>query len=307
MSNTPLAPAPVASEHIDLNPRNVAFRWEDTPLHWLPNDPFAGHMINVLHLLLPAGERWFVHVYKQVLPHITDERLRADVIGFIGQEAMHAAAHDDVLPHLKRLDLDPTPYTAQVDWLFEKLLGDRTLPPGKARHWWLMERVAMIAAIEHYTAFLGDWVLNADELDRRGADPMMLDLLRWHGAEEVEHRSVAFDLFMHVDGNYRRRARTWATAFSALVFLWQRGVRFFMENDPHLADGKASFGQFFRAGQQGVLPSTGAMLKSIPKYLSRTYHPSQEGSTAQAVAYLASSPGANGGRAPQAAPAGVTA
>lgn len=37
------------------------------------------------------------------------------------------------------------------------------------------------------------------------------------------------------------------------------------------------------------------MLKSIPKYLSRTYHPSQEGSTAQAVAYLAASPGANGG------------
>ncbi|MEW2141093.1 metal-dependent hydrolase [Streptomyces sp. NPDC005409] len=295
MSNRPLAPAPVASEHIDLKPRNVSFDWEDTPLHWLPGDPFAGHMINVLHLLLPAGERWFVHVYKQVLPYIEDERLRADVVGFIGQEAMHAAAHDDVLPHLKRLGLDPTPYTAQVDWLFEKLLGDRTLPPGRARHWWLMERVAMIAAIEHYTAFLGDWVLNAEALDRRGADPAMLDLLRWHGAEEVEHRAVAFDLFMHVDGTYRRRARTWATAFSALVFLWQRGVRFFMANDPHLVDGKASFGQFFLAGQQGVLPSTGAMLKSVPKYLSRAYHPSQEGSTAQAVAYLASSPGANGG------------
>ncbi|MFE6911636.1 metal-dependent hydrolase [Streptomyces erythrochromogenes] len=295
MSNTPLAPAPVASEHVDLRPRNVSFGWEDTPLHWLPGEPFAGHMINVLHLLLPAGERWFVHVYKQALPHIKDERLREDVVGFIGQEAMHAAAHDDVLPHLKRLGLDPTPYTAQVDWLFEKLLGDRTLPPGRASHWWLMERVAMIAAIEHYTAFLGDWVLNADALDLRGADPTMLDLLRWHGAEEVEHRSVAFDLFMHVDGGYRRRARTWATAFSALVFLWQRGVRFFMENDPHLVDGKASFGQFFMAGQQGVLPSTGSMLKSIPKYLSRTYHPSQEGSTAQAVAYLASSPGANGG------------
>ncbi len=27
-----------------------------------------------------------------------------------------------------------------------------------------MERVAIIAAIEHYTAFLGDWVLNAEEL-----------------------------------------------------------------------------------------------------------------------------------------------
>ncbi|MFF8843827.1 metal-dependent hydrolase [Streptomyces sp. NPDC015127] len=294
MSNT--QPRPVTSERVPLTARKVAFEWSDTPLHWIPGDPFATHTINVLHLLLPAGERWFVHVYKQVLPYIRDERLREDVIGFIGQEAVHSQAHDEVLPHLRSLGLDPEPYTAQVDWLFEKLLGDRTLPPGTARRWWLMERVALIAAIEHYTAFLGDWVLNADELDRRGADPVMLDLLRWHGAEEVEHRSVAFDLFLHVDGSYRRRARTWAVAFGALVFLWQRGARFFMENDPTLLDGKASIGQFYRAGRAGVLPRTGAMLRTVPRYLSRAYHPSQEGSTEQAVAYLASSPGANGGR-----------
>ncbi|MFE6127509.1 metal-dependent hydrolase [Streptomyces sp. NPDC056437] len=293
MSHT--QPAPEASERIALKARKVSFDWQETPLHWVPGDPFATHTINVLHLLLPAGERWFVHVYQQVLPYITDEELRADVIGFIGQEAMHSQAHDDVLPHLKKLGLDPTPYTAQVDWLFEKLLGDRTLPPGRPREWWLMERVAIIAAIEHYTAFLGNWVLNADELDRRGADATMLDLLRWHGAEEVEHRSVAFELFMHVDGGYRRRVRTWATAFSALVFLWQRGARFFMENDPSLKDGRASLPQFVRAGRQGVLPSTSAMLRSVPRYLSRGYHPSQEGSTAQAVAYLATSPAANGG------------
>ena len=125
---------------------------------------------------------------------------------------------------------------------------------------------------------------------------MMLDLLRWHGAEEVEHRSVAFELFMHVDGGYRRRVRTWATAFTALAFLWQRGARFFMANDPTLADGQGEPGSVLPGGQQGMLPSTPAMLKSIPRYLSRAYHPSQEGSTAQAVAYLAASPGANGGR-----------
>ncbi|MDI3403154.1 metal-dependent hydrolase [Streptomyces cavernicola] len=297
MSNTPLArsdraPQPIASEWTALKARKVSFAWEETPLHWLPDDPFTTHTINVLHLLLPAGERWFVHVYKQVLQYIEDEQLRADVIGFIGQEAMHSQAHDEVLPHLREQGLDPTPYTAQIDWFFEKLLGDRTLPPGKPRKWWLMERVALIAAIEHYTAFLGDWVLNADELDRRGADPTMLDLLRWHGAEEVEHRSVAFDLFMHVDGSYSRRVRTWATAFSALVFLWQRGARFFMENDPTLVDGKASFKEFFAKGKQGVLPTAGAMARSIPRYLNRAYHPSHEGSTEQAVAYLASSPAA---------------
>lgn len=70
----------------------------------------------MLHLLLPAGERWFIHVYRQVLPYIHDEQLRQDVIGFIGQEAVHSQAHDDVLPRLRQLGLDPTPYTAQVDW-----------------------------------------------------------------------------------------------------------------------------------------------------------------------------------------------
>ncbi|MGW1466440.1 metal-dependent hydrolase [Streptomyces sp. NPDC002308] len=285
-------PAAVTSERTPLKPRNVSFDWEHTPLHWVPGDPFAGHTINVLHLLLPAGERWFIHVYRQVLPYIRDERLRADVIGFIGQEAVHSQAHDDVLPHLKKLGLDPTPYTAQVDWFFEKLLGDRTLPPGRAREWWLMERVAMTAAIEHYTAFLGDWILNADALDRRGADPTMLDLLRWHGAEEVEHRSVAFEVFLHVDGGYRRRVRTWATAFSTLVFLWQRGVRFFMENDPELPDGRASFRALHNSGKQGTLPPAADILRSVPDYLSRRYHPSRTGSTAQAVDYLARSPAA---------------
>ncbi|MCB5912358.1 metal-dependent hydrolase [Streptomyces pinistramenti] len=285
-------PQPVASERIPLKARNVAFDWADTPLHWIPGDPASAHTINVLHLLLPAGERWFVHVYKQALPLIRDPRLREDVIGFIGQEAMHSQAHDDVLPHLRALGLDPEPYTAQVDWLFEKLLGDRTLPPGRARVWWLKERVAMIAAIEHYTAFLGDWVLNADALDARGADPVMLDLLRWHGAEEVEHRSVAFDLFQHLDGDYRRRVRTWATAFAALVFLWQRGTRFFVANDPSLPGGRASARDFLRGGRQGVLPTPGGMLRSIPQYLSRTYHPSKYGSTEQAAAYLAHSPAA---------------
>jgi uncharacterized protein len=250
------------AERVPLAARKVSFSWEGTPLHWVPGDPFSTHTINVLHLLLPAGERWFVHVYRQVLPHIRDERLRADVIGFIGQEAMHSQAHDEVLPHLREQGLD------------------------------LMERVAIIAAIEHYTAFLGNWVLNADELDRRGADPTMLDLLRWHGAEEVEHRSVAFELFLHVDGGYRRRVRTWATAFGALLFLWQRGTRFFMANDPTLVDARASFKEFYLRGRRGTLPATGEIVKSVPRYLSRAYHPSQEGSTAQALAYLASSPAA---------------
>ena len=38
----------------------VRFDWSGTPLHWVPDDPFATHMMNVLHLLLPEGERHFI-------------------------------------------------------------------------------------------------------------------------------------------------------------------------------------------------------------------------------------------------------
>lgn len=76
------------------------------------------------------------------------------------------------------------------------------------------------------------------------------------------------------------------------MFLWQRGARFFMENDPTLTDGRATFGDFHRRGRSGLLPATGAVLRSIPGYLSRDYHPSRFGSTEQAVAYLAASPAA---------------
>lgn len=44
MSNTP--------DRVPLKARKVSFSWDDTPLHWVPGDPFSTHTINVLHLLL---------------------------------------------------------------------------------------------------------------------------------------------------------------------------------------------------------------------------------------------------------------
>ena len=34
--------------------RKVRFDWSNTPLHWVPGDPFATHMLNVFHLMLPV-------------------------------------------------------------------------------------------------------------------------------------------------------------------------------------------------------------------------------------------------------------
>ncbi|GGS14232.1 metal-dependent hydrolase [Actinokineospora fastidiosa] len=276
------------TDDLALHPRDVRFDWSDVPLHWVPGDPLTTHALNTLHLVLPEGERWFVQVFGQALPHIRDPRLREQVLGFIGQEAMHAKAHDGAAAHLAALGIDPAPFVAQIEWLFRTLLGDRQ-GSAAVRHQWLLERLSVIAAIEHFTAVLGQWVLDADALE--GADPTMLDLLRWHGAEEVEHRSVAYDLYMHLDGRRFRRIRTMVVVAPVLAWLFVRSTRWLMANDPS-RPGAPRWRDYLRAARAGRLPRPGQLLPAVWRYLPRGYHPSQEGDTAQAVAYLAASPAA---------------
>ncbi|MEC3982089.1 metal-dependent hydrolase [Amycolatopsis sp. H20-H5] len=282
---------PEENEQLVLHARDVRFDWSALPMHWVPAEPQATHTINVLHLALPEGERWFVEVFKQAVPLIRDERLKEDVLGFIGQEAMHAEAHDGAGAHLEAAGLHIRPFLAQMEWLFRRLLGDRAGLSAKAREEWLIERLAVIAAIEHYTAFLGQWVLDAEALDRANSDPTMLDLLRWHGAEEVEHRSVAFDLFMHLDGRYNRRVRSMAVVTPVLAWVFLRGTRFLMRNDP-TRPGRASLRAYRRAAKLGLLPTGKQLGHEIRPYFRKTYHPAETGNTDQAVAYLASSPAA---------------
>lgn len=294
-SNTTVKPgsAGEAEDRVVLQARNVSFDWTKLPLHYVDDDPLATHLINVMHLLLPEGEEWFVRTFKEALPLIHDEQLRDDVIGFIGQEAMHATAHTQVLDSLTAHGMDVEPYVEQMQFLFGRALGNRS---GHSRNS-LVERVALIAAVEHLTAFLGDWVLNARELDAVEFDPTMLDLLRWHGAEEVEHRSVAFEVMQYFDVRPARRLRTYVAIAPTLVWFWARGVRFLMDQDPTLAHlppkkRRPSVRDYRRVARRGLFPGPMSIWKASLRYFKSGYHPSQEGSTEQAVEYLATSPAA---------------
>ena len=282
-----------ADDRVLLHARNVSFDWRSLPLHYVDGDPLATRLMNVMHLLLPEGEEWFVRTFKEALPLIDDESLREDVIGFIGQEAMHAQAHTEVHEQLRAHGIDVDPFVDQMKFVFGRALGNR---PGHSRNS-LVERLSLIAAVEHLTAFLGDWVLNAEELDRADFDPTMLDLLRWHGAEEVEHRAVAYEVMRYFDVRHARRIRTYIAIAPTLVYFWTRGVRYLMDQDPtltHLPPKKrqAGFRDFRRVTSRGLFPSSMQMLKASLRYFKRDYHPSKEGSTAQAVRYLATSPAA---------------
>jgi len=281
-----------------IRARRPRFDLGRTPLHWVPNDPLATHMMNVLHILLPPGERWFCDVYSEALPLITDGKLRHDVKGFMGQEATHARAHEVGREYLDRYGINTDGAMARAEWM-RKNLGSatpfgRTLPRPLQRTW-LVIRLSAIAAVEHFTAVLGQWILtHSATLQSDGADPPMLDLMRWHGAEEVEHRSVAFDVYQHLSGNYLRRLVSMVTTIIGLTIAFIVGGTLLLSADQSTSQ-RFSFRAYRRSSRAGHLPPYSFALRAIPSYMRRGFHPSKEGSTEVALAYLAASVGVAAG------------
>lgn len=281
---------------IELHARNVEFDLSGIPLHWLPEHPMASNLISTLNMLLPEGERWFVETFNEALPYIKDEQLAADIRGFVGQEAMHAEIHDRVAENwLREQGVDPTPYLKQAEWIFRKVLGPRSSDPTKKQKE-LIERLWLIAAIEHYTAVLGDFALNA-KWSGQGYETMV-EMFQWHGAEEVEHRAVAHDVASYFADSPLRRARSMALALPFLVWLMARGFLFVNTQDPavnqksHLGRGLLYAQSYFRGKRAEVLPSIWMLTSATVTYFKPSFKPSDIGDTAQAVAFLASSPGA---------------
>lgn len=287
----------IDERHPPIRPRRVSFDWEKTPLHWIPGDPVGTHMINSFHIVLPEGEKWFVQCVKDATPHIKDAKLREEIKGFIGQEMVHARSHQGVLDRLlEQNGIDVTKITGPAGKGNAERPAQMAALKEKSKRKWrrrLLFELAAVASIEHYTAVLGQWIMDNDNLDKAGVDPTMLDLLRWHGAEEVEHRHVAHDLFMHLDGRYTARVRAFGQVIAMLMTLWHRGHVFLLDNDP-IVGGQCKGGlhHFKTLGPKGLLPTFGEMGGSIRRYLKPGYSPATEGDTAQALAYLASSPAA---------------
>ncbi|MEU1994450.1 metal-dependent hydrolase [Nocardia gamkensis] len=282
---------PYRDEAHAIHARDVHFDFDSVPMHYVPGEALATHIVNVMHLVLPEGERAMAQALAEALPHIDDERLREEVTGFIGQETMHASSHEAARRHLQSIGLDVESYVTKVAWLVDRILGDHGLT-GRAREEWLKERLGLFAGMEHYTAVLGEWLLNADILEAKGMHPAMLDLVRWHGAEEVEHRSVVYDAFMHLDGSYARKARTALLASATLLPLFIVSTAYLYRKDPSPRKGRFWGLQFWSATRRGVIPKWTVFFTEMPRYLRPGFHPSQLGPMDNALRYLAHSPAA---------------
>jgi hypothetical protein len=287
-----------------IHPRKVKFDWENTPVDWIPQQPFASYFINEINNILPAGEFWFCRLYNKVLPQITDEKLKQDVQAFIRQEAMHAVAHNSAnKEYLGQRNIDIQRNLKIMDWLFNTALADQPFGqnvPKVLDHQWDIFRLGVIATVEHMTCVLGKYALYNKRWEQLGADPEMIDLIKWHGSEEIEHRTVAFDLYRHLGGSYIARYYLSVAVIVGVLGLWVDGAAHIMGQDPRFADKKPSvfkpwvWLEWYKIAQQDkqILPSPLWLVAQQIDYLMPWYDPVKEAQTQDAVDYLNHSPAA---------------
>lgn len=284
------------NEHYKIQARHVKFDFSKTPIQWVRNDPCTTHIVNTLNLIFPEGELWFCRVYNKALPLITDPQLKSDAEGFLRQEAVHSRSHNAVLKHYyEHLGIDTKPFTNKVQELFTRVAGDKPFgitKRGSKSRWWLRQQLAVIACLEHFFGYAGNWVLNSEGLER-AADPAVLDLLRWHGAEEVEHRMVAFNIYQHFGGNYLERCVYMTLTFAMLLYFIITGAKFMWDQDPATGRYPGFLFSWWNASRRDRLPSFFKMTLATLRYYMPGYTPAGEGSTEQALAYLARSPAAS--------------
>jgi hypothetical protein len=81
----------------------------------------------------------------------------------------------------------------------------------------LIARLGHTAALEHYTAVIGETLLTKPEAQELLGTSEVRNILLWHALEESEHKAVAFDVFRAVGGSERRRRISFAMASFGLL------------------------------------------------------------------------------------------
>ena len=174
-----------------ITPRDPGFAFtDDLPVNWHSGDPAISHFYDGLSITFPEGERFFVDSVRTFADQITDPKLKAEVRGFAGQEAIHSREHELYNQHLRTNGLHPDTLERMME--FGLKIG-RKLPK--------KSQLAITCALEHYTALFAEVILS-DPRVMEGAHPLYANMWRWHAMEESEHKAVAFDVLKTVDPGF---------------------------------------------------------------------------------------------------------
>lgn len=234
----------IATENIKV--RKVDFDVKNIKRHYAANNIFATHFLNAMHIVFPEGEKFFIRSARHYLTEIKDDTdLVERVKRFIGQEGVHNKEHQKFWDILDEMGLKPYPFAKFYSRTAYKYWENGFLGLfGKKRK--ALLSLSVTSALEHFTALLGDGALKENPFGELPKN--VWAMLQWHAAEELEHKSVCFDLYEKVGGDYPTRV---AGMLMASFLLWVYifgGQIYFIANDKEkdLSSLPKEFFEFWR-------------------------------------------------------------
>jgi len=224
---------------LDIPKRDLRFEIDGVDLKsWHPAGMHVSHFFNALSIFFPEGEAFFIDAVRHYKDRIQSPKLKEELVGFLGQEAMHSREHRR---YNRALEKSGLPVTELEKKVLAHLDFVRANVP-------VIDQLAATIALEHFTAIMAD-VLLSDDRHLAGADPRMAAIWRWHAIEETEHKAVAFDVYEEIAGEgvpaYVRR--TLNMLFTTVDF-WYRvaGYTFRLVREDGGAADLRGWGTLFR-------------------------------------------------------------
>ena len=192
----------------------------------IEGQPEESYRVLGLSLLLPYLEPYLIRTMKQARKQVRDPRLAEELMKFSGQEGQHYKQHILFNDAFRSFGFERLPeFESELEADYQRFSDTKSL----------RFNLAYAEGFEALTTAV------AQASFEQGADPGMheaaRDLFAWHMIEELEHRTVAFDVYDHVCGGYgyRLAVGVWAQWHMARWIL--RVGRYMLENDPRaLAD-----------------------------------------------------------------------
>ncbi len=175
---------------------------------WLNDDPIATAFYNALSVTFPKGEGYFVDSVRKFRDG-TSHKLTAEINAFIKQEVMHTREHVAFNRHVVDQGYDVRRLDKDVD---DALALTKDRPP--------IASLAATTALEHFTAMLAhELIANSKHL--AGGEEQAKALWLWHAAEEIEHKGVAYDTWLHATQDWPRFTRWRIKSLVMLITTWR--------------------------------------------------------------------------------------
>lgn len=180
---------------LTITPRDRRFGRETKMARWwLNNDPYATAFYNALSVTFPKGEAFFVESVR-AFREGTPPRLEHEINAFVKQEVMHTREHVAFNRHVTDQGYDISLLETHVD-------QGLALTRGRPK----IANLAVTMVLEHFTAIIAHELI-ANPKHLAGGEPEAVALWRWHAMEEIEHKGVAYDTWLHATRDMSRWAR----------------------------------------------------------------------------------------------------